>query len=68
MPQLKFAPDMCIFLLASFFMTPEVLAGPDLTMWGPGHQAMKGPLKVEIRHVIYNISRREQILDEMDPL
>ena len=26
MPQLKFAPDMCIFLLASFFMTPEVLA------------------------------------------
>ena len=26
MPQLKFAPDMCIFLLASFLMTPEVLA------------------------------------------
>ena len=26
MPQLKFAPDMCIFLLASFFMTQEVLA------------------------------------------
>ena len=26
MPQLKFAPDMCIFLLASFFMTPKVLA------------------------------------------
>ena len=26
MPQLKFAPDMCIFLLASFFMTLEVLA------------------------------------------
>ena len=26
MPQLKFAPDMCIFMLASFFMTQEVLA------------------------------------------
>ena len=26
MPQLRFAPDMCIFLLASFFMTLEVLA------------------------------------------
>ena len=26
MPQLRFAPDMCIFLLASFFMTMEVLA------------------------------------------
>ena len=26
MPQLKFAHDMSIFLLASFFMTPEVLA------------------------------------------
>ena len=26
MPQLKFAPEMRIFLLASFFMTPEVLA------------------------------------------
>ena len=26
MPQLKFAPDMCIFLLARFFMTPEALA------------------------------------------
>ena len=26
MPQLKLAHDMCIFLLASFFMTLEVLA------------------------------------------